>query len=75
MTIMLKVVRVAKGLKQKDIGALVGLDQGNYSRVENGLRNATSRQADALSAALGVPSSVLFGSVQGCGLSQKVNIS
>lgn len=43
----LKIVRVRRGLKQRVVAAAIGLDSGNYCRIERGI-GQTPQNAEAI---------------------------
>lgn len=50
----IKRARLARGLTQKQLGEMVGLDNGNLSRLEKGKQGASQATLDAICTALGI---------------------
>jgi transcriptional regulator with XRE-family HTH domain len=53
-------VREAKGLSQKEISAMVNMDQSQYSKIENGKTDPTTGTIEKIAKALGIEISELF---------------
>lgn len=53
-------VREAKGLSQKEISAMVNMDQSQYSKIENGKTDPTTSTLEKIAKALGIDVSELF---------------
>ena len=50
----LKTLRLARGLKQREVAAAVGMDSSHFGKIEKGTRSPTEAQLAALAACLGV---------------------
>ena len=50
----IKDIRISKNLSQKEIALSVGIDRGQYSRIENGKVEPTLSSLEKISKALGV---------------------
>lgn len=57
----LKNLRISKGLTQKAVQQLTGIDQSNYSKIERGQRQMTVGQCLSLSIALETSMDYLIG--------------
>lgn len=57
----LKSARKAKGFSQRELGALVGMDQGHISRLEHGGKGISMDHLQAMARELGVTVSHLLG--------------
>ena len=57
----LKLNRVLRGLSQEELASACGLTQSTYSRIERELRQPKPREVRAISDALGLSPSILFG--------------
>lgn len=53
-------IREAKGLSQKEVAISVGMDQAQYSRIENSKTDPSFSTVDKIAKALGVELSELF---------------
>jgi transcriptional regulator with XRE-family HTH domain len=53
-------VREAKGLSQKEISAMVNMDQSQYSKIENDKTDPTTSTLEKIAKALGIDVSELF---------------
>ena len=67
----LSIIRISRGMRQKELADRAGLDPGTVSRLENGLR-ATSTEMGSLAAALGVEEGVFLADSIVVGRSGKV---
>ncbi|MEW8547955.1 MAG: helix-turn-helix transcriptional regulator [Candidatus Thiodiazotropha sp.] len=56
----IKAARNAKGITQRDLGLLVGLDQAFISRIENGLSTPTANQLLNIAKSLDISVDYLF---------------
>ena len=61
----LKVLRLARGMSQWELGRAAGLSQGRFSMIERGLVAPTSEERAALARALGAPATTLLRRVFG----------
>lgn len=57
----LKMLRKRKGYTQIKIQILTGIDQSDYSKIENGVRYPTVEQAKRLALALDTSTDFIFG--------------
>ena len=56
----IKIIREAKGLSQKQVALTLGMDQAQYSRVENGKTDPSFSNVVKIAKALGIELSDLF---------------
>lgn len=60
----IKNARMAKKLSQKELAKLVGMDQGNLSRIENGALRVSSDMLGTFAKALGISINDLLGETE-----------
>lgn len=56
----IKRIREAKGLSQKEVISAIGMDPGQYSRIENGKTDPSISTVEKIAKALGVTMAELF---------------
>lgn len=60
MKVLIKNIRLQKGLKIREVAQLMGVDQAIVSKIESGARQATKEQVIKLSAILEIPEETLI---------------